>query len=63
MKKMLSILGLAAALAMGGTAMLAAPSALAQDKPAAEAKKDEAKPADAKADAPKDAPKKAGTGP
>ena len=57
MKKLISGLGLAAMLALGGTAMFAAPAALAQ--PAAEAKKEEAKPAEApKAEAPKaEAPK------
>ncbi len=32
MKKLISMVGLAAALALGGTAMLAAPAAFAQDK-------------------------------
>ena len=59
MKKLISGLGLAAMLALGGTAMFAAPVALAQDKAAAEAKKEEPKAAEApKADAPKaEAPK------
>ena len=59
MKKILSILGLAATLALSGTAMLSAPVAFAQDKaPAADAKAADAPKADAKAaDAPKDAPK------
>ncbi|HEX4326055.1 MAG TPA: ammonium transporter [Burkholderiales bacterium] len=48
MKKILSILGLGVALALGGTAILSAPAAFAQDKaPAADAKA---------AGAPKDAP-------
>ena len=45
-KNLISMLGLAAALALGGSALLAGPAALAQDK-AGEMKKDDAKPADA----------------
>ena len=61
MKKLFSILGLAVALSMGSAAVAPfASSAMAQDKPAAEAKKDDAKPADApKAEAKKDAAKPA----
>ena len=58
MKKLLTMLGLAASFALTSGAIVSG-VAMAQDKPAAEAKKDDAKPADApKAEAPKaEAPK------
>ena len=53
MKKLFSIVGLAATLAIGSAVVMPFASvAQAQDKPAAEARKDDAKPAEAKAAAP-----------